>query len=295
MRRRTEGMARPAVRLPLTKPTLKPAPALAFSGAGSGVWPCVPTSPVPMVARPDRRTPVAPSARQLHTAATTSAVPATALLFRSRKPICLRAIGDHRASASARKASYSITSSARARIDCGTVSPSASAVLRLTTSSNRVGWTTTPRYSPVATPTSSAWRSAFQRGVLVELRLGNGPPHAILRGGVVGRKTRASGRAGSVTNWKSVQPPRRRGNRMRRREFMLVAGGAVMTPHVETHRSQMGRSGSRRWRTRRRTRTQRTRFETIAKRKLSRRDLTETATWRSRGATSARAPPYNLR
>src|SRR5438445_13000241 len=38
--------------------------------------------------------------------------------------------------------SYSITSSARARIDAGTVRPSASAVLRLTTSSNVVGcWT----------------------------------------------------------------------------------------------------------------------------------------------------------
>src|SRR4029077_3960326 len=37
---------------------------------------------------------------------------------------------------------HSITSSARARIDGGTVRPSALAVLRLTTSSNRVGcWT----------------------------------------------------------------------------------------------------------------------------------------------------------
>jgi putative tryptophan/tyrosine transport system substrate-binding protein len=35
-----------------------------------------------------------------------------------------------------------------------------------------------------------------------------------------------------MTNWKSIQPPRPSGNRMRRRELMLVAGGAVMTPHV---------------------------------------------------------------
>jgi hypothetical protein len=35
-----------------------------------------------------------------------------------------------------------------------------------------------------------------------------------------------------MTNWKSVQPPHPSGNRMRRRELMLVAGGAVMTPHV---------------------------------------------------------------
>jgi ABC-type uncharacterized transport system substrate-binding protein len=35
-----------------------------------------------------------------------------------------------------------------------------------------------------------------------------------------------------MTNWKSVQLPRPSGNRMRRRELMLVAGGAVMTPHV---------------------------------------------------------------
>jgi hypothetical protein len=42
----------------------------------------------------------------------------------------------------ARRLSYSITSSARARIDDGTVSPSALAVLRLTTSSKVVGcWT----------------------------------------------------------------------------------------------------------------------------------------------------------
>ena len=35
-----------------------------------------------------------------------------------------------------------------------------------------------------------------------------------------------------MTNWNSVQPPRRRGNRIRRRELMLVAGGVVMTPYV---------------------------------------------------------------
>src|SRR5579884_993289 len=37
---------------------------------------------------------------------------------------------------------HSMTSSARARIDCGTVRPSALAVFRLMTSSNLVGWTT---------------------------------------------------------------------------------------------------------------------------------------------------------
>jgi hypothetical protein len=42
----------------------------------------------------------------------------------------------------ARETNYSITSSARARIDCGTVSPSALAVLRLTTISNVVGCST---------------------------------------------------------------------------------------------------------------------------------------------------------
>jgi putative ABC transport system substrate-binding protein len=31
-----------------------------------------------------------------------------------------------------------------------------------------------------------------------------------------------------MTNWKSAQPLRRRGDRIRRREFMLAAGGAVM-------------------------------------------------------------------
>src|SRR6185436_15469377 len=39
-------------------------------------------------------------------------------------------------------ASHSMTSSARARIDCGTVRPSALAVLRLMTSSNLVGCST---------------------------------------------------------------------------------------------------------------------------------------------------------
>jgi hypothetical protein len=47
-------------------------------------------------------------------------------------------------------AAHSMTSSARARMDCGTVSPSAFAVLRLTTNSNLVGsWTGKSRgFSP---------------------------------------------------------------------------------------------------------------------------------------------------
>src|ERR1700724_2093792 len=35
-----------------------------------------------------------------------------------------------------------------------------------------------------------------------------------------------------MTNWKRAQPLRRRGDRITRREFMLVAGGALMTPCV---------------------------------------------------------------
>ena len=35
-----------------------------------------------------------------------------------------------------------------------------------------------------------------------------------------------------MTNWKKAQPLRRRGDRITRREFMLVAGGAVTTPCV---------------------------------------------------------------
>ena len=50
--------------------------------------------------------------------------------------------GAHRRSARRLAPAHSITSSARARIDCGTVRPSALAVLRLMTSSNLVGcWT----------------------------------------------------------------------------------------------------------------------------------------------------------
>src|SRR6516162_2738601 len=41
-----------------------------------------------------------------------------------------------------RRSLHSITSLARARIDCGTARPSVFAVLRLTTRSNGVGWTT---------------------------------------------------------------------------------------------------------------------------------------------------------
>jgi hypothetical protein len=52
------------------------------------------------------------------------------------------ASGGKRAAIHSESGGYSITSSARARIDCGTVSPSAFAVLRLTTSSKFVDcWT----------------------------------------------------------------------------------------------------------------------------------------------------------
>jgi hypothetical protein len=35
-----------------------------------------------------------------------------------------------------------------------------------------------------------------------------------------------------MTNWKRAQPLRRRGDRITRREFILVAGDALMTPCV---------------------------------------------------------------
>jgi hypothetical protein len=64
-----------------------------------------------------------------------------------RHRLLLRSEGaqrDHRAADEEKQLAppHSMTSSARARIDCGTVRPSAVAVLRLTTSSNLVGCST---------------------------------------------------------------------------------------------------------------------------------------------------------
>ena len=57
-------------------------------------------------------------------------------------------------------AAYSMTSSARARIDGGTVRASAAAVLRLTTSSNRVGCSTGRSAGCVPRSTLTSWRAS---------------------------------------------------------------------------------------------------------------------------------------
>jgi hypothetical protein len=96
----------------------------------------------------------------------------------------------------------------------------------------RRGTRTTPRYSPISTPNSTGLPLGIPAGVAVERRWET-VPVAIFCSQVRRTKNRTLGGSDQMNDWESAQPLRRRGDRMRRREFItLIAGSAFASPVI---------------------------------------------------------------